>query len=526
MHVSWICVGFGVLVALLAGRADADVRLPAIFNNDMVLQRQMPIPVWGGANPGEAVRVTLGPRTGRATADKTGRWRVTLDALEAEKSLELTVTGRNVVVIKNVAVGEVWVFSGQSNMELVVGGAMNAEKEMAGGNQPDIRQFGEPGDIALAPRETTPGDWSVATPKSVRWFSAIGYFMAREIHEKMKVPVGIINISWSGTAIDGWMPEDAVKSIPQLRPMADARDEKAARFATGFYDRHARDIREWLAAADLARAAGRPVPPPPFTPAALRDDPRSAAFPAGYYNALIAPLTAYPIRGICWYQGEANVDTAQLYRNELPALIKGWRHGWLEAGSVKGDSPFLIVQLPNFQPVQPQPTESAWAELREAQAMAAKMPAVGLAVTIDIGEAGNLHPPNKQDVSHRLFLQAERLAYGRDVVASGPVFDSFKVEGRKIRLSFTPSPALLAAKGGEILKGFAMAGSDRKFTWADATIDGNTIVVSSEAVAVPTAVRYDWADNPTGNLANSAGLPAGPFRTDDWAGITRDKPKK
>ncbi len=494
-------LGFSWL--LLASVGSADARLPAVFGDHMVLQQQSPVPVWGWADPGEEVTVTAegaeGQRSQRKmTAGADGRWSVTLDPLKAGGPVELTVAGKNSRTIKDVLVGEVWIGSGQSNMAFTMDRAVDAAAEIAAANYPKIRLFSVKRTTAAEPQTDCEGSWSECSPETAKTFSAVAYFFGRELHRTLDLPVGLIHTSWGGTPAESWTSRPALEADPDLRPVPERRDPAAA-------DR------------SKAKAKNKPGPAKPAVPAGS-GNPRAASV---LYNAMIAPLVPFAVRGAIWYQGEANAGRAHLYRKLLPAMIRDWRSAWGQ-----GDFPFLIVQLANFKDANPEPADDPWAELREAQAMTlAASPNTGLAVTIDIGEAKDIHPKNKQDVGKRLARIALAKTYGRDVVWTGPVYAAMTPAGEgKLRLTFRPEGGPPTAKGGGSLKGFAVAGEDRKFVWADAAVDGDAVVVTSPKVPKPVAVRYAWAGNPEGcNLSNKEGLPASPFRTDDWPGVTVDK---
>jgi len=461
--------------------SEGRLKLPAIFGDHMVLQCNMPVPIWGWAKPNEEVAVILKGKTPLVTkANEEGRWMLRLPPQPAGGPHELIVRTREETVrFTDVLFGEVWVCSGQSNMEWPVALAQNAKQEIATANFPQIRFFVVEKSVALEPQPDCKGRWVVCSPETVGGFSAVGYFFGREIHQRLKVPVGLIGTYWGGTPAEAWTDLKALESDPDLKPIL----ERLPR--------------------DRSKIPQQPQPPiNNWTPTAL-------------FNAMVAPIIPYAIRGVIWYQGESNVGRAYQYRKLFPALINSWRRAWGQ-----GDFPFLFVQLANYLERKPEPTESAWAELREAQLLTFKtVRNTGMAVAIDIGEANDIHPRNKQDVGKRLALAALAIAYGQKVVYSGPIYRSMRIEGDKIRLFFDHVGSGLVAKGGE-LKGFAIAGEDRKFVWAKAKIEGNTVVVWSEQVPKPVAVRYAWADNPECNLYNKEGLPASPFRTDDWPGVT------
>jgi sialate O-acetylesterase len=501
----------------LASGSLADVKLPAIFTDNLVLQRDVPAPIWGWAASDEKVTVTLGPQTKTATpGSPSGKWMVKLDAMKAGGPYTLTVAGNNTITLKNVLIGEVWVCSGQSNMAMSVKGVNNAAEEIAAAKHPKIRLISVPARGSQTPLEDFQGKWVECSPATVGGFSAAGYFFGRELHQALGVPIGLINTSYGGSSCEAWVKRSVLQSDPQYKPMLDRYEQMISAYdpakakAAFEKQRAARKL-----AVEKAKAAGKKAPNPPR----LQGDPRSGnQVAANLYNGMLTPVLPYGMRGAIWYQGESNAGRAYQYRNLFPTMIENWRADWQQ-----GDFPFYFVQLANFMAVKPEPTESAWAELREAQSMTLKLPNTGQAVIIDIGEAADIHPKNKQDVGKRLALWALAKTYDQDVVCSGPTYKSMEKKGDQIVLHFDHIGGGLLDKGGEGLKGFAVAGDDKKFVWADAKIVGDTVVVGSPKVAAPAAVRYAWADNPVCNLYNKAGLPACPFRTDDWRGTTADK---
>jgi len=504
-----------VLLLVNAVAVFADIKLPAVISDNMVLQRGKKAPIWGWAEPGEKVRVKGSWQLfGTSTKAKdNGKWMVKIQPPKAGGPYEIVLKGNNTITLKNILVGEVWICSGQSNMQWSVRQSNNAEQEIAGADYPKVRLFTVKRKVADEPQTDCVGNWTMCSPETVPGFSAVGYFFGRELHKELNVPIGLIHTSWGGTPAEAWTRRGALESEPDCVPILERFDEAMAKYpeAKKKYDE---DIGKWKEAAEKAKAEGKNPPRrpgPPFGPG----NPHS---PAGLYNAMIAPLIPYGIQGAIWYQGESNAGRAYQYRQLFPAMITNWRKDWGQ-----GDFPFLFVQLANFMAVEPEPVDSAWAELREAQLMTLALPNTGMAVIIDIGEADDIHPKNKQDVGKRLALWALAKTYGKNLVHSGPIYKSMRTEGNKIILDFEHVGGGLAARGGEPLKGFAVAGAERKFVWADAKIDGNTVIISSNEVSVPVAVRYGWANNPVCNLYNKEGLPASPFRTDDWPGITVDK---
>lgn len=498
------------LSAVTAGYAD--VRLARIFGDHMVLQRGKPVPVWGTADRGEQVTVEFRGQKVSTVADRTGSWRVVLKPMGAGGPYTMTVRGNNMITLQDVLVGEVWICSGQSNMEWPLFLARDGEREVAAANHPQIRLFMVPKAVSDVPLDDlSGGQWVVCSPETARNFSAVGYFFARELNRELGVPIGMIQSAWGGTPAESWTSLPTLESNPLLRPIVESWERSVQAYpqaARGYLQQ----MEQWEVNAARARAEGRPEPPRPNRPTPPRSNPWK---PAGLFNAMIAPIVPYAMQGVIWYQGESNAGRAYEYRTLFPAMIQDWRRAWRQ-----GDFPFLFVQLANFMAVRPEPGESAWAELREAQTMTLALPKTGMTVAIDIGAADDIHPRNKQDVGRRLALNALAIAYGKKVVYSGPIYTRMKREGSTIRLFFKHTDGGLMTPNGEPLKGFAIAGADRRFVWAEARIDGDTVVVSSPQVSDPVAVRYAWADNPICNLYNKAGLPASPFRTDDWPGVT------
>lgn len=516
MRHRWsLLLGFALAALLLSSRPlVADVRLPALFTDNAVLQRDMPLPVWGWADPGEQVTVRIGDQTKTATPDaKTGKWTVKLDPLPVGGPLTLTISGKSKVTLKNVLVGEVWICSGQSNMQMSVGRVRGAKQEIAAANYPKIRLISVPLRGTAEPQDDFNGRWVECSPQTVGDFSAAAYFFGRELFKNLDVPIGLIHSSFGGSSCETWVNRSALEAEPSFKPMLDRYDRELASYSEAAAKaNYGKQIADWTKAAALAKAVGKKAPNPPGRPVPPRTN---QFFPSNLYNAMLHPLLPYGIRGAIWYQGETNAGRAYQYRTLFPTLIKSWRAEWQE-----GEFPFYFVQLANFMATKPEPSDSAWAELREAQSLTLKVPATGQAVIIDIGDARDIHPKNKQDVGKRLALWALAKTYGKDVVYSGPTYKSQEIQGDKVELSFDSIGGGLVAKGGDKLKGFAIAGSDKKFVWADARIEGDKVIVSSPKINSPAAVRYAWADNPECNLYNKADLPASPFRTDDWPGVT------
>jgi sialate O-acetylesterase len=651
---------FCVLVVAIS--ADAEVRLPAIISDNLVLQQGTKVRIWGNANAGEHVAVTFDKKTSNITADAQGRWQVLIGPFKAGGPYELTVKGDNVLTIKNVLVGEVWLCSGQSNMEWPLVNTTGGAEAVAQAKNPEIRLFTVEKHTSTSPLTDVEGHWVVTTPDAAAHFSAVGYFFGRELYEHLKVPIGLINSSWGGTPAEAWTSHEALLSSPELKPILDryesslnALPETKATYAqalaqweeknlyidsgnkgealgyadpsTSTTDWSQMDLPKQIEAAGLlidgaiwfrkvvelpAEWSGKDLvlnlPPIDdqdvtyFNGAKIgsigRETPNSYMVPRKYvvpgslvragrnviavrvfdsageggfgrggamslgpagaaesslislrgtwdykvelalepkhpdwgsrpeavgvsnqnnpsvlYNAMIAPLVPFAIRGAIWYQGESNAGRAYQYRTLFPIMIRNWRSAWGQ------EFPFYFVQLANWHASKAQPDESDWAELREAQTMTLREPQTGMAVIIDIGDENDIHPRNKLDVGRRLAAWALAGTYGQKVIPSGPLFDKYTIEGDKVRIRFKYGSGLKTIDGGPV-KGFAIAGEDHRFVWADARIDGDTVIVSSPTVPKPVAVRYGWADNPIANLYNNAGLPASPFRTDDWPGVT------
>jgi sialate O-acetylesterase len=665
MRLAWLSLSI-LLAAILAGcgttstsdggetpKLSADVRLPAIFTDHMVLQRDQKVPVWGWAGPGDTITVEINGQRTNARADRDGSWRASLSPMPAGGPHTLTVTGRNTITLNDVLVGEVWLASGQSNMwwPVMAGeyGVKDRKAEVAAANHPNLRFFTVPAATSLAPKiDCDATGWVACSPESVAGFSAVAYFFGRDLHQATGVPVGLIHSSWGGTVCEAWTSEGALKKLPDFAPLiqrmkdeapniekaeADYQQAMAAWTAqlAGYDQGHEGEVPIWAAreldttewrtaqlpglwenagypdldgymwyrkvlelpedwaGKDLTLSLGpindmdrtyfngtlvgshegqtyasvprtysvpgslvvphvnvvavrvydqanvggihgnedqlyvtlagvadapviplagvwqnrpgaylRDVPAAPEPPVLRSGDPN---VPTVLYNAMIAPIVPYGIQGAIWYQGESNASRAYQYRTLFPAMISDWRAQWDQ-----GDFPFLFVQLANFMKREDRPVESAWAELREAQAMTLDLPNTGMAVAIDIGEADDIHPQNKQEVGRRLSLWARHLAGGEQLVYSGPLYRAHQIEGNTIRIQFDHTAGGLKTLDQAPVTGFAIAGQD--------------VVVSSPAVPQPTAVRYSWGDNPDCNLYNAANLPASPFRTDTWPGMT------
>lgn len=485
-----------VLFALLSMTAAlAEVKLPALYADHMVVQRNLPVTVRGSANVGETVSVTFRGETRKSVSDKYGRWGVVLPSGAAGGPFVMEIQGSNTIRLSDVLVGDVWVASGQSNMEFSTNNVVNAAEELKTANRPNIRLFHV--SVATSPYpldDVSAKTWAACSPETVANFSAVAFFFAKHIQDDQKVPIGIIESDWGGTSAEAWTSTRAISEDASLMPV----------FA--FWSHWMQDVSRMIPEKEyenreraLAKSQGRPEPSFPEHP-----DIVGRVTPGGLYNAMIAPLTHFAIRGVIWYQGEnnASVEQTPVYANLFQTMIRDWRRNW-----GVGDFPFLFVQLANLK------TESGdgWPELREAQRHSLRLRNTAMAVTIDIGDSNNVHPKNKQDVGKRLALAARAIAYGEPIEYSGPLFRMQSREERGIRIWFDHGTGLVA-KGGE-LKGFEIAGADRKFRPAETRIDGQTVVVSSKEIAEPEVVRYSWKDDPDGNLYNAADLPASPFQS-------------
>jgi sialate O-acetylesterase len=500
---------FGFL--LISPFLRAEVRLASPFTDHMVLQRDRAIPVWGAAEPGEQVTVEFGGQKQTATAGLDGKWRLSLTALPASvESRTLAVKGSKtpgLLELTDVLVGEVWLASGQSNMVFTVSkklypwaGVRNEEAEIAAANYPLIRMFTGAAAKAYEPQATVKGEWQVCSPETVPGFSAIGYLFARDLQKEIGVPVGILALSFGASTAEAWIPRETLKADPKLKPMVEHFDAAVKTFRESPPAAIEAPPSQDVSANAKSDAAATPRKKAPRDP--VQDQHNATVL----FNGMIAPVIPYAIRGAIWYQGESIVGGAEgraLYPHVQATLIRDWRKRWGE-----GNFPFYIVQLAG------QEAESNSPVVREAQATVLALENTGMVVTTDIGEAKNVHPHNKQDVGDRLARLALAKVYDRTIEWSGPVFESFAVEGAAIRVTFSHANGGLVAKGGP-LKWFEIAGADGKFVPAEAKIEGATVVISAAAVSQPVTARYAWVNFPDGsNLYNAAGLPAAQFRTD------------
>jgi sialate O-acetylesterase len=490
MVVAWL--------ALLGRPAWAEVKPNSLFLDGAVLQQGMAVPVWGTAKEGEKVTVQFEGQKVSAVA-KDGRWLIRLKPLKAGGPFTLTVQGDNTISLTNVLVGEVWLCSGQSNMEFPLSRAANAEEAIASSADSQLRLFTVPRASTDTPKSEITGSWKESGPNTATNFSAVAWFFGRDLRKALGVPVGLIHSSVGGTPAEAWTSRATLEADPELNQIL-------ARYAQTVkeFDRekakaaHEQALEKHREAVARAKDEGKT---PPRPPRAAENPGDSMRRPCGLYNAMIAPLQPYAIAGVIWYQGESNSGRAAEYRKLFPAMIRNWRQAWGE-----GNFPFLFVQIAPYKDMTP--------EIREAQLMTWQtVPRTAMAVITDVGEENDIHPKKKEPVGARLALGARAVAYGEKIEYSGPLYHSMKITDDRSILSFTHTGSGLSAQDGE-LKGFTVAGADGNFFPATALISGDTVVVRSPSVAHPVSVRYGWAHTPDVNLFNNEGLPASPFRTD------------
>lgn len=495
------------------------VRVSSVLGNHMVLQRERPISIWGWADPDEHVVVKLDDRvvwTAKTQAGSDGRWEVVLPPIEAGGPYTMTIQGAdNTITASDILIGELWLCSGQSNMEMGIGVAKDGEKERAAADYPKIRLFELPQVAAGEPRDDIDAHWRVCHPDNVaegRWggFSAVGYFFGRELHRELDVPIGLIDASWGGTLIEPWTPPCGFEAVPKVIHFAKEIAQKDAEYKANLPTK-LEEIEQWIAATREALDQKNRLPISPRWP---RHPLESNSEPSGLYNGMIHPLISLRIRGAIWYQGESNVHQRDrmLYFEKMKALVGGWRKVWKQ-----GQFPFYYVQISPFQyhwhnpALKPYEMPLLW----EAQTASLAIPNTGMVVTTDIADLRDIHPANKQEVGRRLALWALAKTYGRNgLIYCGPLYRSTKIIGNKIRLSFDHIGSGLASREGKPLDWFQIAGSDGQFVKAQAEIDGDTVLVWSDDVPEPTDVRFGWHQEAEANLMNAEGLPASPFRTD------------
>ena len=513
------------LLTLLAVSARAELKLPAIIGDNMVLQQKQANPVWGWDSPGTEVTVTFAGQTKTAKAGADGKWTVKLDAVPANaKPAKITIKGSSSKELKNVLVGEVWICSGQSNMGFNLSSVWDADLDIAQAKFPQIRLISVPQVGTQEIQDDFKGQWEECSPANAGAFTAVGYHFGRVLHEMLGVPVGLIDNAWGGSSCEAWVKRDVLEKDPRFASIIARWKQTESTFTKEAFDKQVADHKTKVAAWGKARAAAAKAgemftAQPPRAP----QNPMTGQHrPGNLYAGVLHPTIGYGIKGVIWYQGESNASRAKEYRDLFPFMIEHWRKEWKQ-----GDFPFYWVQLADFKPYQTEPVESDWAELREAQTRTmSKLPHTGQCVITDLGEANDIHPKNKRDVAERLARWALVKDYGQQLVYRSPELKDAKFEGSRALLTFDYAPQGLRTVDTDEVKGFMICGEDKKWVWAKASIIGgskkgtNQIEVTAEGIAKPVAVRYAWADNPVCNVYSAEGLPVTPFRTDDFPMIT------
>ncbi len=510
-----LCFVFGLSSAF------ANIKLASPFCDHMVLQHNAIVPIWGWADAGETVTVKLGKQTKTIIADANGKWMIKLAKIKAGGPYTLTVTGNNSIVINDVYAGEVWLCSGQSNMDMTVAredrywcGVINEKEEVANANYPFIRVFDTDFTPNASPLNDVKGSWEVISPKTVGHLSAAAYFFARDLQKKINMPIGLITTAFGASTAEAWIREEALAQDPTFKTLLDNFKTKIVKYDadTAAKATYKIALEKWKIDAAKAKTEGKDELRGPKNSDPIRDQHN----PYVLWNGMVAPLVPYTIRGALWYQGESNSPTASIYRQLMETLITDWRSQW-----GIGNFPFIYVQLANIgKDVETTPAKGGSEAIkREAQLQNLSIANTAMVVAIDNADPtdmNNVHPKNKQEIGRRLALAAEKIAYKQKVAYAGPIYDKMEVTDNTILLSFKNTDGGLMAKDSSGLKGFAIAGADKKFVWATATIKGNKVILSNANVAKPLAVRYGWGSNPPTSLYNKANLPASPFRTDSF----------
>jgi sialate O-acetylesterase len=506
----------------------AQIKLSSPFGEHMVLQQGMTVPVWGTASPGEKVSVTIDHMSQTTKALSDGKWKVSFLNLKAGGPYEMKIKGKNTITFTDVYVGEVWLCSGQSNMDMTVAkenrywcGVFNEAEEVASANYPLIREFYTKFSPSLEPKTEVEGKWEVCSPATVGHFQAAPYFFGRNLFQKMNVPIGLLVTTFGASTAEAWTSSEALTKNPDITFLLDNFKQKVDKFngdSANTMNKYRKAVADWKGDTAKARAENgdvqanqnRKIPRRPGNPAPWLDQ----HSPTVLYNGMVAPLASFAIRGAIWYQGESNGPTAKQYRILMETLIADWRKKWEQ-----GDFPFIYVQLANHQDLITEPVkDDPMVFVREGQLQNLSISNTAMVVAIDNADPkdpGNIHPKNKQAIGLRLAMAARGLVYKENITYMGPIYDKMVVEDSSIRIYFKSIGEGLEIKGDK-LTGFAIAGEDKKFVWGNAKIDGNTIIISSPEVSKPLAVRYCWAKNPSASLYNKANLPASPFRTDNW----------
>ena len=496
---------------LLLSQAFGIIRLPSIFSDNMVIQEGAPVNIWGWASPGESIKIEFSGQVIELRTDNEGRWKAVLEPVTSKKPLRMVLTGRNRISIRNILVGEVWLCSGQSNMEWSLARSLNAKKAIANADHPSIRLFHVGRNAVSKPQDNCQGRWVSCTPQSAKGFSAVAYHFGLAIHEAIGKPVGLIQSTWGGTPVEGWTSRDALSELDTTKAMLERWDAQAVNYAKDRRE-YSLKLNVWEAARQKALREGEPAPRKPRAPYDPSSRPNN---PGSLFNGMISPLIPFSIRGATWYQGESNVYRAYQYRSLFPAMINDWRERW-----GLGEFPFYFVQIAPYR-YSRNPSEMG-AELREAQLLTMQgVNNTGMAVTLDIGNPRDIHPRNKQEVGRRLALWALRDTYGRpSIQPSGPIYSSFNVEAGAVVIEFKHAENGLKSINGQPLSHFEIAGDDRVFHPAEKVdiLDKKKIRIFSRRVKKPIAARYAWSDDAVPNLGNNEGLPASSFRTDNWPG--------
>jgi len=507
-----------LLFSVFAENLSANIKFASPFGDHMILQQNKLVPIWGTAGPGEQVTIEFNKQQKSTKANSEGNWIINLSKLKAGGPFVLTAKGQNTIILQDVYVGEVWICSGQSNMDFTVAredrywcGVFNEKEEVAQANYSLIRVF----DTEYSPREVlqkeVTGNWEIVSPQTVGHISAVAYFFARDLQKKLKVPIGLITTAFGASTAEAWISKSALQSNPKFTTLLTNFQDKINKYLpdTAAQNKYKKAYAKWVVDAAKAKAEGKDELRGPKNPNPVVDQHN----PFVLWNGMVAPLVPYAIAGALWYQGESNSPTASIYHDLMETLIVDWRKQWNQ-----GDFPFIYVQLANIgKVIETEPAKGCSEAIkREAQLLNLSIPKTAMVVAIDNADPldmQNVHPKNKQEIGKRMVLAARAIAYGEKLTYSGPIYDKMEIKGNSIQLQFKSVDKGLVCKGDQF-KGFAIAGEDKKFVWADAKIVGNSVVVSSPEIVKPVAVRYGWGSNPPTSLYNKADLPASPFRTD------------
>ncbi|HEY9715033.1 MAG TPA: sialate O-acetylesterase [Chroococcales cyanobacterium] len=499
---------FACLWFLTGSAARADVKLPAILSDGMILQRDKPIRIWGTADPDEIIGIRFGANFGKATADKNGHWLVQLPPVAAGGPYQMTIRGKNTIVLSDILIGEVWLCAGQSNMSAPLYYCDHTDKDVKEANYPTLRFYQTKQMPAEKPLFSNGGQWKTCTPEMILKSSALEYFFGRALLNDLNVPIGVVDASYGGTQLETWVSREALADSGEFRSALGRAEEQFLVYNNKVktYDK---ELLNWVKASEESKTTGAAVPPKPKAPSTAE----LYTAPTAIFNGVLSPVIPYSVRGMLWYQGENDVGQAGKYRRLFTIMLKDIRQRFNDLSM-----PAVIVQLPNVNKAISKPMESPWAEFREAQMMLKRLPYVYVAVSIDTAKGENIgiHPRQKKEIAERLAAIAKATQYHMSVAYSGPVYDTVEVAANKIKVHFRCADRGLISRGVP-LTGFTIAGDDHVFVNANAQIDGEYVTVWNDKVPHPAAVRYGWANNPTGNLYNADKLPAAPFRTDTWS---------